>query len=382
MAGIPYGRQTITDDDVEAVLRVLRSEFLTQGPAVERFEDDCMKVVGALNAVAVCNGTAALHVAAMALGARTGAKVIVPAITFAASANCIRYCGGDVIFCDVDAETGCLDLSHVERILEEHRQIDGIVAVDLAGYPVRLDRLRKLTAEREIWILEDASHALGAAFFDDAGVRQPCAGSGLVDAATLSFHPVKHIATGEGGMATTRSNDLAARMRQLRTHGITRDPSKLERNDGPWYYEMTELGFNYRMPDVLCALGSSQISRLPTNLERRREIARRYDQELACIGDLKLPPSRGVDHAYHLYAIRSSRRNELYGHLRENGVFAQIHYVPVHTFPYYRRLYGTQSLPNAESYYETCLSIPMYHGLTDDQQSRVIESIAGFFKQK
>jgi UDP-4-amino-4,6-dideoxy-N-acetyl-beta-L-altrosamine transaminase len=379
---IPYGRQEITEEDIQAVVGVLKSDFLTQGPAVEAFEKSVSDFLGVKFASAVSNGTTALHLAAAALNVKPGTRVIVPAITFAASANCIRYCGGDVVFCDVDLNTGCLDLSHVEKIFLESKSenpISGVVAVDFSGHPVAMDRLRKICDRFGAWIIEDACHALGAAFQDEKGRRHMCGNGELADITVFSFHPVKHIATGEGGMVVTNNSQLNSRIRLLRTHGITRNPSEFQRQDGNWYYEMQELGFNYRMPDILCVLGSSQMKRISQNLNRRREIAKTYFESLSGVGDLILPPQNSPEHAYHLFVVRTQKRLELYNFLREAGVFCQVHYIPVYKFPYYKNLYGNMELHNAEKFYSTCLSLPMFHSLKVEDQDYTIRKIKEFF---
>lgn len=380
MSVIPYGRQTITEEDKKVVLSVLESDFLTQGPWVEKFEKSVAQFIQAKHAVAVTNGTAALHLAAMALGVKAGDKVIVTANTFAASANCIRYCGGDVEFADIDKDNYCLDLALLEKKLQANPgTYKGIVCVDFAGYPVDFEKLRKIADKHSLWIIEDACHALGAQFKNSQGEMVFSGNSRYAEASVFSFHPVKHIATGEGGMITTSNDKLYAQLLKLRTHGITKDSSLFEfPSDGGWYYEMQELGFNYRISDILCALGASQMTRIEENLRRRREIAKRYDKELQGTGLILPVVENDRLQAYHLYVVQSEKRNDLYNHLRENGVYPQVHYIPVHRLPYYRELYGEISLPVAEKYYSRALSLPMYHGMTDDEQTRVISVIKSF----
>jgi UDP-4-amino-4,6-dideoxy-N-acetyl-beta-L-altrosamine transaminase len=380
MKDIPYGRQTITEADIQAVNDVLRSDFLTQGPAVKSFEDAFADFVHVKEAIAVANGTLALHLAVMALGIKPGERVLVTPNTFVASANCVRYCEGEVDFVDIDPVTLCMDLDLLEKKLRSAPKgtYRGLVTVDFAGYPVDLERTRKLADEFGLWIIEDACHALGAEFQTSQGDWSRSGNGRYADVSVFSFHPVKHLATGEGGMITTARPEIAERLRLLRTHGITRDRAVMSKDDGPWYYEMIELGLNARMPDILCALGTSQLKRMAGNIARRREIAAIYDRELAKL-PLILPEHKSVRHGFHLYAIQSEKRASLVEYLRKNGVMPQVHYVPVHVHPYYVRRYGAVSLPAAEKYYSQALSLPMYHGLTEQDQARVIETVGQFF---
>lgn len=378
MRSIPYGRQTITDEDIEAVVSTLRSDFLTQGPRIGEFEEAFARYVGANHAVAVANGTAALHLGALALGVDARTNVITTPLTFAASANCVRYCGGTVTFEDVDPETLLLDLDAVERRLTAapRGQYQGIIPVDFGGRPVRLDRLRALADRHGLWIMEDACHAPGGYFVDEAGSRQLCGNGRFADLSIFSFHPVKHIACGEGGMITTNSRALWQKLLLLRTHGITRDPERLQRNDGGWYYEMQELGFNYRLTDLQAALGLSQLRRADEGLQRRRALARRYDEAFAGTPVRTYVPGAGEGHAYHLYVVGVADRKRVYDHLRAHQIYAQVHYIPAHTMPYYRALAPTPvSLPHAEAYYTRALSLPMYPALTDEEQRYVIETV-------
>ena len=381
-SNIPYGRQEITADDLKAVAEALQSDFLTQGPKVKEFEDRFAEYVGARFAVAVSNGTAALHLCAMALGVNENTKVITTPNTFSASANCVRYCGGEVVFSDIDPVTFTLDPKKVEALLEAHPKgtFQGIIPVDFAGYPVNLEVFRQLADKHGLWIIEDACHAPGAWFTDSQGQKQRTGNGALAELAIFSFHPVKHIATGEGGMITTNDENLYKKLLLLRTHGITRDPELLTENHGGWYYEMQELGYNYRIPDVLCALGVSQLSRADQGLAKRNRIAQRYDRELQGL-PIELPwRAADIEHGFHLYVIRTERRRELYDFLKTQNIFCQVHYIPVHTMPYYRSLgWKKGDMPLAEAYYERCLSIPMYPSLTDEQQTHVIESIRRFF---
>jgi UDP-4-amino-4,6-dideoxy-N-acetyl-beta-L-altrosamine transaminase len=389
MKPIPYGRQNIDESDIQAVDAVLKSDFLTQGPRVAEFEEKFAKYIGAKYAVAVTSGTAALHLSAIALGVNGKSKVIVTPITFAASANCVRYCGGEVVFSDIEPATATLNLVALAELLKKSPKgtYQGIVPVDLAGYPVDLEKLRKVADESGLWILEDACHAPGGYFTNSKGVKQFCGNGNYADLAVFSFHPVKHITTGEGGMITTDNEELYKKLLLLRTHGITKDPALLHKNHGGWYYEMQELGYNYRIPDILCALGISQLDKAEAGLKRRREIADVYDKafaDLAGIETLSAPNQKllgvGIGHAYHLYIIKTKRRKELYDYLRQNNIFAQVHYIPVHLAPYYQSLGSKKGdMPMAERYYEECLSLPMYPTLTAGEQSLVIQKVTEFF---
>ncbi|MHA6247652.1 UDP-4-amino-4,6-dideoxy-N-acetyl-beta-L-altrosamine transaminase [Pontibacter sp. CAU 1760] len=389
---IPYGRQHITEADIAAVVETLQSDFLTQGPKVEAFEQAFASYVGAKYAVAVSNGTAALHLCALALGLNEQSRVITTPITFVASANCIRYCGGAVEFADIDPATALLDIDKVRQLLEGKPRgyYSGIIPVDFAGNPVDMEAFRKLADEYGLWLIEDAAHAPGGFFHDSKGEKQLCGNGAYADLAIFSFHPVKHIATGEGGMVTTNDEQLYKRLLQLRTHGITRDPDLMEENHGGWYMEMQELGYNYRIPDMLCALGLSQLQRAEAGLARRKGIATIYDEafesmpgiELVSANQVALHEERETGHAYHLYIIRVQDRKGLYDFLREHGIYAQVHYIPAHTMPYYRKQgYKKSDFPEAEHYYDACLSLPMYPSLTHDEQQLVIDKVKEFVQQ-
>ena len=277
---IPYGRQYISDDDIQVVIETLRSDYLTQGPKVKEFEDVFAKYIGCKYAVAVANGTAALHLCTLALGVQPGDKVITTPITFAASANCVRYTGGDVEFVDIDPETYLIDISKVKLLLENSPKgnYKGIIPVDFAGRAVNLEELKKIAIENNLWIIEDACHAPGGYFIDSMGQKKFCGKGEYAELSIFSFHPVKHIATGEGGMITTNNEDLYKKLLLYRTHGITKDSNLLIENHGGWYYEMQELGFNYRITDFQAALGISQLKRADGGLDRRREIAAKYEK--------------------------------------------------------------------------------------------------------
>lgn len=388
---IPYGRQHISEQDIEEVVRVLRSDYLTQGPEIQKFEESFANYVGAKYAVAVSNGTAALHLCALALNVHPGQKVITTPITFAASANCVRYCGGDVVFADIDPETYLLDIESVRNIIESKPPgtFHGIIPVDFAGRAVDLDAFRKLADEHNLWIIEDACHAPGGWFTDSHGQAQNCGNGKYADLAIFSFHPVKHIAAGEGGMVTTNDEKLYKKLLTLRTHGIVKDDSLYHnpisraggKDDYPgWYMEMQTLGYNYRLTDFQAALGNSQLGRANEGLVRRRQIAQRYFEAFSDIPQITGQSGVVQGHAYHLYVIETERRLELYNHLRSKQIYAQIHYIPVHLMPYYAE-HGWQpgDFPNAEAYYNRCISLPMYPTLTEQQQERVIDTVLAFY---
>jgi UDP-4-amino-4,6-dideoxy-N-acetyl-beta-L-altrosamine transaminase len=395
---IPYGKHKITDEDINAVIGILKSDHLTQGPEIGMFEKKFAEYIGAKHAVAVSNGTAALHLCAMAIGVQRGDKVITTPITFAASANCVRYCGGEVVFADIDPSSFLLDFDKLEKMLSDAPSgtYKGIIPVDFAGYPYQMDRLRRLANQYGMWIIEDACHAPGA-FFTDANDNKQLSGNGVyADLSIFSFHPVKHIATGEGGMITTNSDELYEKLLVYRTHGITRDehmfvntPSFACGQDSEvypgWYMEMQELGYNYRLTDIQAGLGRSQLERAEENLERRRLIALKYDEAFKDHKDivspqLELAGDTSFAHAYHLYVIRVKNRLGLYNYLRGQRIYCQVHYIPTHLMPYYKALgWKEGNMPEAEAYYKECLSLPMYPTLTDEEQQYVIERINAFY---
>lgn len=382
MKKIPYGRQHVTEQDIEAVIEVLKSDYLTQGPTIPAFEKAFAKYVGAQYAVAVSNGTAALHLNAIALNVQPGDKVITTPITFVATANCIRYCGGEVVFSDIDPDTYLLDIDKVRLILEadKGKEIKGIIPVNFAGRVVDMEAFRQLADEFNCWIIEDACHSPGGYFINSEG-DQIKAGSGqYADLAIFSFHPVKHIAAGEGGMITTNDEVLYRKLLNLRTHGIQQDYSKRLYDDSLWYYEMQELGFNYRLTDIQAALGLSQLSRADVSLAKRKEIAAKYFYALKDSPYIHRQSGVVEGHAYHLYVIEVPERKAFHKFLREQNIFAQIHYVPAHFMPYYRdRGWQEGDLPVAEAYYQRCISIPIYPTLTKEEHSFVLEKIEQFY---
>lgn len=378
---IPYGRQEVTQDDIDAVVDVLKSNFLTQGPEVERFERAFADEVQAQYAVASNSATSSLHLAYLALGVGPGDMVWTPPISFVATANAARMCGADVDFVDVDPDTQCMSLDAL-RIKLETAKSTGIlpklvVPVHFTGRSCDMAAIAELGHQYGFRIVEDAAHAIGAAY-----QSKPVGACEYSDIAVFSLHPVKIITTGEGGMATTNDADLASKMAILRTHGVTRDPALVTGPlPGDWYYEQHELGFNYRMTDMQAALGSSQIKRLSDYVQRRREIAARYDKMLAKL-PLSRPPVETNDlSAWHLYVIRLSDdappRAEVFAELRKRGIGVQVHYIPVHTQPYYKDLgFVAEDMPVSEDYYERAISLPMFPTLTEADQNIVVQTLS------
>ena len=388
---IPYGKQHITSEDIDAVVEALQSDYLTQGPKILQFEVAFAKYVGAEYAVALSNGTAALHLCTFALGVQPGDKVITTPITFAASANCVRYCGGEVVFGDIDPTTYLLDIQTVKALLEASPKgtYKGIIPVDFAGRAVDLEAYRALADEYGCWLIEDACHAPGGYFIDSNGKEQNCGNGQFADLAIFSFHPVKHIATGEGGMITTNNEELYQKLLMLRTHGIVKlndiYTNSVEFAGGIdnyplWYMEMQDLGYNYRITDFQAALGLSQLKRADQGIQRRREIAASYQKAFHGKDFVKGQSGLIKGHAYHLYILEVENRFGLYNYLRERNILAQIHYIPVHLMPYYRQFgWKEGDMPNAEKYYKHCISLPMYPTLTEDQQKFVINTILKFY---
>lgn len=380
---IPYGRQHITKADIAAVVETLQCDFLTQGPKISAFEEAFASYVGAKYAVAVSNGTAALHLSALALGVGPGSRVITSPLTFAASANCVLYCGGVVEFCDIDPQTLLLDIDQVRKKLASVPKgtYAGIIPVDFAGAAVDMEAFRELADEYRLFLLEDSCHAPGGYFTDAKGKKQNCGNGAFADAAIFSFHPVKHIACGEGGMITTSRLDVYQKLLRLRTHGITKDPDLLHQQHGGWYYEMQELGFNYRLSDISAALGLSQLQRAARGLARRRAIAAQYQEAFKDLSAVTFMNKPEEGHAYHLAVVQAENRKGLYDYLRAHKIFAQVHYIPVHLQPYYQSLgHREGDYPVVEKYYTQGLSLPIYPTLSDQEVAFVIQTIFNFYQ--
>ncbi len=392
---LPYGRQNIDESDIAAVVEALRSNFLTTGPLVDRFEAALAEKVGGAYAVAVSNGTAALHVACIAAGCTEGQTWIVPSITFVATANAVRFCGGEVWFADTDPETGLMRPSDLETAIHDAeaagQRVAGVLPVHLGGQVVDMPRIAELAKAHNLIVIEDASHAIGSRCMTDGQETRvgACAHS---DICIFSMHPVKTIAMGEGGAVVTNDERIAERAAQARSHGLTRAPEQFRNRDmafgadggpNPWYYEQDMLGYNYRETDLHCALGLSQLTRLDEFVARRAELRARYHDKLGPHAPLvQMVPERGGQRpAWHLATAlidfeRSGRdRSAVMTDLREKGIGTQVHYIPVHMQPYYRDRYGAHELAGAEAYYGRCLSLPLYMGLEEADQDRVIKAL-------
>ena len=392
---IPYGRQSIDDADIEAVLKLLKSDYLTTGPAVAAFEKKVADYVGAKYAVAVSNGTAALHVACLAAGIGEGDEVITTPITFAASANCVLYCGGTPVFADIDPDTYNISPEELEKKITSRTK--AIIPVHYTGQPCDMDAILEIAHKHNLLVVEDGAHALGAAY------KGKKIGS-IADMTCFSFHPVKPVTTGEGGMIVTDNEELYRRLVLYRSHGITRDKDMMQQYEeqlqqssdpalqeaadmlrgdvidpGGWYYQQLELGYNYRITDISCALGASQMDKLDHFLERRRQIAKKYDEAFADIPQIKTPwQQEGCQSGWHLYMIQTMERSrrEVFEGLRQAGIGVNVHYIPVYRHPYYQRNgYAGVHCLNAEAFYERAISLPIFPGLTGQQQDYVIEHV-------
>ncbi|MGZ7446014.1 UDP-4-amino-4,6-dideoxy-N-acetyl-beta-L-altrosamine transaminase [Paenibacillus sp. TH7-28] len=361
---LPYGQQWLDEQDIEAVVQVLRGDFITQGPAIHAFERKVAEYVGAKYAVAFTNGTAALHGACFAAEIGQGDEVITTPITFLASSNCVLYQGGTPVFADIDIDTYNVDPAEIESKITERTK--AIIAVDFTGQPVEIDRISMLAHDRNLVLIQDAAHSLGASY---AGRK---IGS-WADMTMFSFHPVKHVTTGEGGIITTDDDRYYERLLLFRSHGMTREPEKLTRTDGPWYYEMQELGYNYRMTDMQAALGASQMDKLDGFIARRQEIAATYNEFFTTLPGLVVPKQHPMaESSWHLYVIRwlpeyfSADRREIFEALRAENIGVNVHYIPVYLQPYYRKLGFPPGLcPNAENYYNTAVTLPLFPKMTD-----------------
>lgn len=367
---IPYGKQTIEQDDIQAVVDVLKSDFLTTGPKIAEFEQTVADYVGAKYAVAISNGTSALHAACFAAGIEPGDEVITTPLTFAASANCVLYCGGTPVFADVDPKTYNIDPEDIQRKITDRTK--AIIAVHLAGQPCDMDAIHSIAREHGLIVIEDGAHALGSVY------KGKKVGS-MSDMTTFSFHPVKPITTGEGGMIVTDNEDFYKKMILFRSHGITRDDSMMTRNDGPWFYQQFNLGYNYRITDIQCALGCSQMKKLDRFLARRKEIVARYNEAFADCDNIITPYQLSdTESGLHLYIVQVKKcdRRQVFENMREKGIGVNVHYIPVYMHPYYQEHgYENVHCANAEEIYSHIISLPLYPGLTSEQQDYVIDTL-------
>lgn len=367
---IPYGRQSIDEKDIQAVIDVLQSDYLTTGPKVAEFEQKVADYVGAKYAVAVSNGTAALHIACLAAGIGEGDEVITTPITFAASANCVLYCGGTLVFADVDANTYNIDPKQIESKITDRTK--AIIPVHYTGQPCDMDKIWDIAKKHNLMVIEDAAHALGASY------KGKMIGS-QSDMTCFSFHPVKPITTGEGGMVVTNDAELYKRLLLFRSHGITRDEELMTENQGGWYYQQLELGYNYRITDISCALGSSQMDKIDQFMAKRREIAKRYNDAFREIKGIRIPyQMEGCKSGWHLYMIQvmKKERKEVFEQLRNAGIGANVHYIPVYQHPYYQKNgYADCFCPNAEEFYSRAISLPIFPELTKEQQQYVMDKV-------
>ena len=367
---IPYSRQCIENDDIQAVVDVLKSDYLTTGPKVEEFEQLVAKYVGANYAVAFMNGTVALHAACVAAGVKSGDEVITSPITFAASAKCVLYCGGTPVFADIDDRTYNIDPEDIKRKITPHTR--AIIPVHLAGQPCDMDPIHEIAKEYHLTVIEDGAHALGAKYKTK---KIGC----LSDMTMFSFHPVKSITTGEGGMITTNNKEMYEKLKLFRTHGITREVSLLKKDEGSWYYEQQQLGYNYRITDIQCARGISQMGKLERFVSRRKELALKYDGAFKDEADIVIPHQlKGADSAWHLYIIQVPHhdRKEVFERLRVEGVGVNVHYIPVYQHPYYQdHGYSNVYCKNSENLYKHIISLPLHPLLTDDEQDYIIKIV-------
>lgn len=402
---LPYSRQCIDDDDIAAVVDVLRGDWLTTGPSVVEFERQLAQYCGAEFAVACASGTAALHLACLAAGVTPGTRVVVPAITFLATANCARFCGADVTFTDVDPDSANMGGTQFASALGDGKAVSAVIPVHFGGHPVDLERIYAIAVEQGVSIIEDACHSLGASYKSTSGERVRVGSCRHSHMAVFSFHSVKHIAMGEGGAITTNDPAVYERLLRLRNHGMERDSDRFvdrelgfidlaeEPRPNPWYYEMQSLGWNYRLTDIQCALGISQLRKLDRFIERRRQIAARYDQLIPNRFGTTVQPldvAEYVDHAYHLYVVRIPfgmgipSRAEVMRALAATGVGSQVHYIPLYRQPYYRALYNLSpdQFPNAEAYYSQCLSLPMFPKMSDAHVEAIVDALANVLNER
>lgn len=369
---IPYGKHCIEDDDIEAVSQALKRDYISTGPGIAEFEEAFAEYVGAKYAVALSSGTAALHACCFAIDIKPGDEVITTPLTFAASANCVLYCGGTPVFADVDSDTYNISPEEIEKHITDRTR--AIIPVHFTGQPCDMNRIHAIAKKYNLFVIEDAAHAVGAEY------NGRKIGS-ISDMTIFSFHPVKHMTTCEGGMVTTNNEELYKKIKAFRAYCITKDPELLEdKGVGPWHYEMQGLGYNYRISDVMCALGISQLKKIDNFVNRRREIAERYNEEMKYFDHIVLPyQADGCNSSWHLYTIliKNGKRREAYQRLRDAGIGVDVHYLPVYKHPYYQKNgYQDVKCPNAEAIYDQILSIPIFYKLTDEEQNYVIEQVA------
>ncbi len=365
---IPYGRQSIDEKDIQTVVDVLKSDYLTTGPKVAEFEKKVADYVGAKYAVAVSNGTAALHIACLAAGIKEGDEVITTPITFAASSNCVLYCGGTPVFADIDAKTYNINPLEIEKKITDKTK--AIIPVHYTGQPCDMNKIMEIAKKHHLIVIEDAAHALGASY------KNIKIGN-VANMTCFSFHPVKPITTGEGGMVVTSDEALYQKLLMFRSHGITRDESLLTENQGGWYYQQLELGYNYRITDISCALGCSQMDKLDSFIKRRSEIAKCYTEAFRNVEGIIIPEQMtGCESGWHLYMIQVEDRKNVFDKLRSVGIGVNVHYIPVYQHPYYQRIgYKDCCCPNAEKFYERAISLPIFPELTKEQQNYVINQV-------
>lgn len=384
MAIIPYGKHKIEQEDIDAVVDVLKNHPLTQGPKVKELEDKLSSFLRCSFSVAVSNGTTALHLASLALGITEDDTIITTPNTFVATANGPRYTGAKIELVDIDSSSYCISFEKLEKKLQSkpYGFYKAIFLVSFAGFPCNIESFGILAKKYGSFLVEDACHALGGEYTDSKGNWTKSGSSTHSDLSVFSFHPVKHIAAGEGGLITTNNPELYNKLIKLRTHGITNNPDLFISNDEhfPWSYEMQELGYNYRLSDIQSTLALSQMTRFESNINARRSVAQRYDEELSKL-PITLPKLDPLSqkHGYHLYVICTDKRLELYNFLRSRSIFSQVHYIPVYQQPYYSKEFSKEDFPNNELYYSRCLSIPMFHTITTEEQDYVILNIKQFF---
>ncbi len=379
-----YGKQHIDQEDIQAVIDVLQSDYLTQGPRIDELEKTICDYTGARYCVAVANGTAALHLAVAALELPPGSEGITSPNTFVASANCIAYCGHTPRFADIDTRTYCIDPDEIEKQITRNTKV--LIPVHFAGQPANMPRIKAIADKHGLRVIEDAAHAIGSRYADGTAVGS----NTYADLTTFSFHPVKTVTTAEGGAITTNDDSLYQKLLMLRTHGITKDPTILTQNPGPWYHEMHLLGYNYRLSDIHAALGISQMRKLDAFTARRRELVNRYNAGFADTSHLTTPyEAPGVQSVFHLYVLHfdfaaiNKTRAEIMQELQDAGIGTQVHYIPVHTQPYYQSTYGTKPgmFPKAETYYAGALSMPLYPDLSNEDVEYIIDTVKKIIKQ-